>query len=55
VDGLRIDTAKHVEKDFWPGFVNAAGVYGVGEVWHGDPAYTCPYQDYIPGLVNYPV
>ncbi|KAL2808321.1 glycoside hydrolase superfamily [Aspergillus granulosus] len=55
VDGLRIDTAKHVEKDFWPGFVDAAGVFGIGEVWHGDPAYTCPYQDYIPGLFNYPV
>ncbi|KAL3459520.1 glycoside hydrolase superfamily [Aspergillus heterothallicus] len=55
VDGLRIDTAKHVEKDFWPGFVDAAGVYGIGEVWHGDPAYTCPYQAYIPGLFNYPV
>ncbi|KAJ0418766.1 glycoside hydrolase superfamily [Aspergillus carlsbadensis] len=55
VDGLRIDTAKHVEKDFWPGFVSASGVYGVGEVWHGDPAYTCPYQNYIPGLMNYPV
>ncbi|KAL2852075.1 glycoside hydrolase superfamily [Aspergillus pseudoustus] len=55
VDGLRIDTAKHVEKDFWPGFVDASGVYGIGEVWHGDPAYTCPYQDYIPGLFNYPV
>ncbi|KAL5342772.1 glycoside hydrolase superfamily [Aspergillus crustosus] len=55
VDGLRIDTAKHVEKDFWPGYVDAAGVYGVGEIFHGDPAYTCPYQEYMDGVTNYPV
>lgn len=32
VDGLRIDTAKHIRKDFWPDFVKSAGVYSVGEV-----------------------
>ncbi|KAL4816036.1 glycoside hydrolase superfamily [Aspergillus spinulosporus] len=55
VDGLRIDTVKHVEKDFWPGYVDAAGVYSVGEIFHGDPAYTCPYQDYMDGVMNYPI
>ncbi|KAL4736807.1 glycoside hydrolase superfamily [Aspergillus similis] len=55
VDGLRIDTVKHVEKDFWPGYVDAAGVYSVGEIFHGDPAYTCPYQDYMDGVMNYPM
>jgi alpha-amylase len=29
-DGVRIDTVKHVEKDFWPGFSAAAGVYTIG-------------------------
>jgi alpha-amylase len=38
-DGVRIDTVKHVEKDFWSGFVSAAGVYTIGEVWNGDPEY----------------
>ncbi|KAK2788739.1 hypothetical protein FQN52_006495 [Onygenales sp. PD_12] len=55
VDGLRIDTAKHVEKEFFPPFNKAAGVYCVGEVLDGDPAYTCPYQNYMDGVLNYPI
>ncbi|GIJ99501.1 hypothetical protein Aspvir_001633 [Aspergillus viridinutans] len=55
VDGLRIDTVKHVEKDFWPGYNDAAGVYCVGEVFSGDPTYTCPYQNYLDGVLNYPI
>ncbi|PCG89426.1 Glycoside hydrolase, superfamily [Penicillium occitanis (nom. inval.)] len=55
VDGLRIDTVKHVEKDFWTGYSQAAGVYTLGEVLHGDPAYTCPYQGYVDGVFNYPI
>lgn len=55
VDGLRIDTAKHVEKTFWPGYNQAAGVYCVGEVFDGDPKYTCPYQSYLDGVLNYPM
>ncbi|OJJ55916.1 hypothetical protein ASPSYDRAFT_92119 [Aspergillus sydowii CBS 593.65] len=56
IDGLRLDTVKHVEKDFWPGYVQAAGVYAVGEVLDGDPAYTCGYQASImDGVMNYPI
>ncbi|KAF6837808.1 glycoside hydrolase family 13 protein (alpha amylase) [Colletotrichum musicola] len=54
-DGLRLDSAKHVEKSFWPPFERAAGVYAVGEVFHGDPKYVVPYQDSMSGLMNYPV
>ncbi|KAL1969253.1 hypothetical protein VTN77DRAFT_9445 [Rasamsonia byssochlamydoides] len=54
IDGLRIDTVKHVQKDFWPGYNAAAGVYCMGEVFDGDPAYTCPYQNYLDGVLNYP-
>lgn len=32
VDGLRIDTVKHIRKDFWPDFAKAAGVFTMGEV-----------------------
>ena len=32
IDGIRIDTVKHVRKDFWPAFASAAGVYTLGEV-----------------------
>ncbi len=55
IDGLRIDSAKHVNQGFFPDFVSASGVYSVGEVFQGDPAYTCPYQNYIPGVSNYPL
>lgn len=55
IDGLRIDTVKHVQKPFWPGFNKAAGVYCIGEVLDGDPTYTCPYQDSLDGVLNYPL
>lgn len=55
VDGLRIDTVKHVQKAFWPGYNKAAGVYCVGEVFDGDATYTCPYQEVMDGLLNYPM
>lgn len=55
VDGLRIDTARHVQKDFWRPFNDNAGVYCVGEVFQGDPQYTCPYQDVMDGVLNYPM
>lgn len=55
VDGLRIDTVKHVPKNFWPRFNSAAGVYSVGEVFDGSPAYTCDYQNYLDGVLNYPM
>jgi alpha-amylase len=55
VDGLRIDTAKHVEQDFWSGFTSAAGIYAVGEVFDGDPAYVCGFQNDLDGLLNYPL
>ncbi|KAL1953163.1 hypothetical protein VTO42DRAFT_3543 [Malbranchea cinnamomea] len=55
IDGLRIDTTKHVDKPAIGSFNDAAGVYAVGEVYHGDPAYTCPYQDWVDGVLNFPV
>ncbi|KAI8063608.1 a-amylase [Gongronella butleri] len=54
-DGLRIDTMKYIRKDFWPGYIDAAGVFAIGEVYDGDPSYTTTYFDYSPGLLNYPV
>ncbi|KAJ1030511.1 hypothetical protein NDA16_001420 [Ustilago loliicola] len=54
-DGLRVDTVKHIRKDFWPGFNSAAGVYCTGEVLSGDPAYVSPYQSVMDGLTNYPL
>lgn len=69
VDALRIDTVKHIRKDFWPGFVEAGGVAVVGEVLHGgesacfsiiqsadvvDPQVLASYQkSSMPGLLDY--
>lgn len=50
-----MDTVKHVQKDFWPGYNKAAGVYCVGEILDGDPDYTCPYQEVMDGVLNYPM
>lgn len=52
-DGIRIDTVKHVQKDFWPGFASAAGVYSIGEVFDGNPTYLAGYASLMPGLLNY--
>lgn len=52
-DGVRIDTVKHVQQDFWPDFANAAGVYSIGEVWDGNPTYLAQYAKLMPGLLNY--
>lgn len=53
IDGLRLDTVKHVRQDFWPGFVNASGVFALGEVLSGDPNYLSAYQPYTGGLLDY--
>ncbi|KAF2726302.1 glycoside hydrolase family 13 protein [Polychaeton citri CBS 116435] len=53
IDGLRMDTAMQVDTAFWSSFVEAAGVYVLGEVNEGDSSYVCGYQSYLPGVFNY--
>ena len=48
IDGLRIDTDKHVRKDFWPALAAASGVCTIGEALRctmesRDTAYTADY------------
>jgi alpha-amylase len=43
VDGLRIDTVKHIRKDFWSDFSKAAGVFTLGEVLINDTDYAAQY------------
>ena len=52
-DGIRIDTVKHVRKDFWPGFVRASGVFAMGEVFDGNPKYLGEYQSGMDSIFNY--
>jgi len=46
IDGLRLDTVKHIRKDFWPRFCRAAGVFALGEVWDGNPEYATTFGDF---------
>ncbi|KAL1872095.1 hypothetical protein Daus18300_004464 [Diaporthe australafricana] len=54
IDGIRLDSAKHVDNNFLSSFEDASGVYIVGEVFNGDSSYVIPYQQYLSGLINYP-
>lgn len=53
IDGLRIDTSMEVDTAFWSGFLDAAGVYAVGEVDEASADYVCSFQEYLPGVLNY--
>ncbi|EPY51305.1 alpha-amylase [Schizosaccharomyces cryophilus OY26] len=53
-DGIRIDTAKHVEKSFYPSFIETANVFTTGEIFHGNPKYAGIYQNYMPSIINFP-
>lgn len=48
IDGIRIDTVRHVRKDFWPGFAQAAGVFTLGEVYDRSTAYVANYTRECP-------
>ena len=43
VDSVRIDTVKHVRKDFWPGFASSSDVYTIGEIPHNETNYVAGY------------
>jgi alpha-amylase len=54
VDGLRVDTAKHIRQDFWPDFASNAGVYTVGEILIGNVTYAAPYTKGLDSVLDYP-
>lgn len=55
IDGIRLDSAMMVDRGFWSAFHNAAGVYLIGEVYEYDSDWVCGFQDYLPGVLNYPL
>nr|POE47204.1 acid alpha-amylase [Quercus suber] len=55
IDGLRIDTAINVEPGFFPGFVNASGVFAMGETLYSDSSVVCQWEDTIGSILNYPI
>eukprot|EP01133_Synstelium_polycarpum_P013398 gene13398-15777_t len=54
-DGIRVDTVPEVDTDFWTEYNKAAGMYAVGEVYNGDVNYVAPYQQYLDGVLSYPM
>ncbi|SJL07387.1 related to alpha-amylase [Armillaria ostoyae] len=54
IDGLRIDTVKHIRKDFWPAFASAAGVFTIGEVLTDNITYTSDYTQVLDSVLDYP-
>ncbi|WNB90647.1 alpha-amylase family glycosyl hydrolase [Bacillus sp. NEB1478] len=61
IDGYRLDTVKHVPKDFWKEFSRKVqetkpDFYLIGEVWHNDPRYIAEYNKAgIQSFVDYPL
>lgn len=44
IDGLRLDAAKHIRGDFWPGFCQSGGVFCMGEVYEFEAASAARWQ-----------
>ncbi|KAH7341568.1 alpha-amylase [Rhizoctonia solani] len=55
IDGLRIDAAKHIRRDFWPRFCGAAGVFCIGEVYGPDIQLGASYQGPLDSILNFPL
>ncbi|WDM24534.1 family 14 glycosylhydrolase [Paenibacillus polymyxa] len=55
VDGLRVDTVKHVPKGFLKDFDQAANTFTMGEIFHGDPAYVGDYTRYLDAVLDFPM
>lgn len=55
IDGLRLDTVKHVPKGFLKDFDQAANTFTMGEIFHGDPAYVGDYTRYLDAALDFPM
>ena len=55
VDGLRVDTAKHVPKWFLKDFDTAVNTFTIGEIFHGDPVYVGDYSNYLDAVLDFPM
>ncbi|KAK7065043.1 glycoside hydrolase family 13 protein [Favolaschia claudopus] len=54
VDGVRIDTVKHIRRAFWEGFTQRAGVFTLGEVETDNATYAASYLGAVDGVLDYP-
>ncbi|KAL3421466.1 alpha-amylase [Phlyctema vagabunda] len=53
IDGLRLDTTPQLDEGFLDVFQEAADTHILGEIFNGDPAYICPFQEHLTGILNY--
>ena len=55
VDGLRVDTAKHVPKWYLKSFDQAANTFTLGEVFDGNPGFIGDYSNYLDAVLDFPM
>lgn len=55
IDGIRLDDCLEQNKGFFPPFETAAGVYIMCEVYNYPIDGVCDYQNYVTGLLNFPI
>lgn len=55
VDGIRLDTARHVPKEYLTQFQDAVGVFVTGEAVNESVAYVEQYQGPLASAINYPL
>ncbi|KAJ6605370.1 alpha-amylase [Mycena vulgaris] len=54
LDGVRIDTVKHIRHDFWNNFTANAGVFTLGEVLTDNVTYASSYIGHVDAVLEYP-
>lgn len=52
-DGIRIDTVRHIDKDFWAEYSKASGVFSIGEAFSGEDEYIAQYQQVMDSAMNF--
>ncbi|KFZ24085.1 hypothetical protein V502_01443 [Pseudogymnoascus sp. VKM F-4520 (FW-2644)] len=55
IDGIRLDTARHVPKEYLTQFQDAVGVFVTGEILDGNPDFLAGYQGPLASALNYPL
>ncbi|KAI5458797.1 alpha-amylase [Mariannaea sp. PMI_226] len=55
VDGIRLDTARHIPKQYLAKFQDAVGVFVTGEALNESVAYVQQYQGPLDSAINYPL
>ncbi|KAI9736785.1 MAG: hypothetical protein M1834_000989 [Cirrosporium novae-zelandiae] len=54
IDGLRVDSAGNINPEFWPGFLEAAGVFATFEFADTNYITLCNDFTLLPSVLNYP-